>query len=353
MKKAYPYIKNTAVSLVCLTAAFAISLIIQNVFSTQALIPSIFVLAVLVVSILTDGYAYGIASALISVVAVNYAFTFPFFKLNFSIPENLVSAVIMIVIALLTSALTVKLKRQEALKAESEKEKMRANLLRAVSHDLRTPLTAIYGSSSAILENNDSLTEEQKKGMIKGIRDEAKWLTRMVENLLSITKIDSGNVRILKAPTVLDELVDSVIRKFKKQYEEVKINLDLPEELMMIPMDAMLIEQVILNIFENSVQHAEGMSEITLKVCTDSDRAVFEISDDGCGISEEKLKDLFNGVYRSSDNQKRNAGIGLSVCATIIKAHGGEIKAENASGGGAVFKFSLNIEEAEDEHEQI
>ena len=147
MKKFLSQFKNILLLIAIMCAAFGISLLIHKLFDTVALIPAIFVLAVFIISLITEGYGYGIAASFISVLAVNYAFTFPYFRFNFTISENMVSAVIMIIVTLITGALTTKLKRQEAIKAESEKERMRANLLRAVSHDLRTPLTTIYGSN--------------------------------------------------------------------------------------------------------------------------------------------------------------------------------------------------------------
>ena len=226
---------------------------------------------------------------------------------------------------------------------------MRANLLRAVSHDLRTPLTTIYGASSSIIENYEKLNDTQKLQMTKGINEDAEWLIRMVENLLSITRIDSGNIKLLKTPTVLEELIDSVILKFKKRYPSQVVELDIPEELIIVPMDAILIEQVIVNILENTIHHAQGFTKLSLKVFTQNEKALFEISDDGCGIDKERLATIFSGYSNSIDNafdsQKRNAGIGLSVCASIVKAHGGSITAENAQNGGAIFRFTLPIEE--------
>ena len=308
-----------------------------------------FLFALFLISLLTNGYVYGIVAAFISMIAVNYAFTFPFFSINFMIPVNMISAIVMIVIAILTSTLTTQIKRHEAMKAEGEKERMRANLLRAVSHDLRTPLTTIYGSAATLLENRDTLEEEQQTKILQGIKEDSEWLVRMVENLLSITRIDSGNVKIIKTPIVLEELIDSVIVKFRKRYPDFDITLDLPEDIVVIPMDAMLIEQVIVNILENAIQHAEGMTELILRVFVLGKQAIFEIKDNGCGISKEKLPYIFSGYYENkeepSDGQKRNTGIGLSVCKTIIKAHGGDISAENIKGGGAVFRFTLDTEE--------
>ncbi len=323
-------------------------LLFQHLFDVHEHATIIFVFAVFLISFLTKGYACGVFAAFAGTLAVNYAFTFPYFLLNFTIPVNLISAIVMIVISVLTSTLTTKLKKQEAMKAESEKERMRANLLRAVSHDLRTPLTTIYGSSAALLESNDVLNEAQKLKMAEGIKEETEWLIRMVENLLSITRIDRGNVKIIKTPTVLEELVDSVIVKFRKRYPTQRVEIDIPDEIIMIPMDAILIEQVLINLLENAVQHAEGMTELKLSVHESGERAVFEVSDNGCGISQEQMEKLFTGYYVSEkkcgDSRGKNTGIGLSVCATIVNAHGGEIRAENKKESGAVFRFTLDTE---------
>ena len=277
-------IKDLLLTAGILSACFLCSLITNRISQTPMLIPMFFVLGVFLISVLTSGYRWGVAASLISVLAVNYAFTFPYFVLNFTIPVNLISGIIMVAIAVLTSALTTKLKQHEAMKVESEKERMRANLLRAVSHDLRTPLTTIYGSSTTLLENSGGMTEAQKEKILTGIKEDTQWLIRMVENLLSVTRIDSGQVKLVKSPTVLEELVDSVILKFKKRYPDQKVDIHIPEDMVVIPMDAILIEQVIVNILENAVQHAGNMTKLTLQVFTLGKQAVFEISDNGLGI---------------------------------------------------------------------
>ena len=348
-------LKNAAIMLVSLLLSYGVSFLLQNVFDIGEHINSVFIFAVFIVSLLTDGYIYGIVTTLAGAISINYAFTYPYFNVDFSASESIFSAFVMLVISLLTSALTTKLKMWQALKAEGEKERMRANLLRAVSHDLRTPLTTIYGASSSILDNYDKLNDTQKTQMIGGIKEDSEWLIHMVENLLSITRIDSGKVKLIKKPTVLEELIDSVILKFKKSYPAQKVELDMPDDVVIIPMDAILIEQVIINILENAVQHAGDFTRLTLKVFVIGNEAIFEISDNGNGIEKERLEHIFTGYYdkyeENTDTQKRNAGIGLSVCATIIKAHGGKITAENAKGGGAVFRFVLNTEE-EQKNEQ-
>ena len=176
---------------------------------------------------------------------------------------------------------------------------------------------------------------------------------RMVENLLSITRIDSGQIRLIKTPTVLDELIDSVMSKFVKRYPGQKVALETPTEIVVISMDAILMEQVLFNLMENAVLHAEGMTQLGLRVTVEGNQVLFEVTDDGCGLSRERLEDPFT-AYRDEqqlviDGKKRNAGIGLSVCATIVRTHGGEIYAENQPSGGARFWFFLERERMSEE----
>ena len=342
-------LKDILLAVIVLVASFAINMLIKKVFGVDSLIPMIFVLGIFLISLKTNGYLIGIVSSVVSVFAVNYAFTFPYYAFDLISPECVVSVIVMLIIAIMTSTLTTQIKEQQKAHAESEKEKMRANLLRGISHDLRTPLTSICGSTSAIIENYDILDKDQQIKLLSEIREDSKWLNRMVENLLSVTRIDSEKVRVIKTPTVLEELIDAVILKFHKHCPEQKVNVTIPDEFINIPMDALLIEQVIINILENAVFHATGMTEIHLNVTTKDNLAIFEISDNGCGIPKDRLGNLFNGYLERTDvpadSSRSNMGIGLSVCSSIIKAHGSVITAENLKAGGAMFRFALEMEE--------
>ena len=169
------------------------------------------------------------------------------------------------------------------------------------------------------------------------------------DRLLSVTKVDGGNVELIKSSTVLEELIDTVLIRFKKRYPNQKIQVEIPDEFISIPMDALLIEQVIVNILENAVQHAKGMTKLVLRVFVVKNNAIFEIIDDGCGIEKEHMRDIFTGYYEKKtapvDSQKKSMGIGLSVCASIIKAHNGEISVENRAEGGCCFRFALSMED--------
>lgn len=351
MKKYIPILKEALFTLFMLIIAFFLNLTIELLFDTRTHIPMIFVLGVFIISLVTQGYFWGITASLVSVLAVNYFFTYPYYAFDLITPECLSSAVVMLVVAIMTGTLTTQLKLQEKIKAESDKERMRANLLRAVSHDLRTPLTSIYGSSSAIIENYDSLSKEHHLKLLEDVREDAEWLIRMVENLLSVTRIDGQKVQVVKTPTVLEELIDTVLVKFKKRCPNQLVQIEIPDDFISIPMDAMLIEQVLINILENAVDHAKGMTKLIFKVTVEDGKALFHISDDGCGIPQERMSELFTGYLdrntSTTDSSRNNMGIGLSVCYTIIRAHGSIIYAKNNPEGGASFYFSLEMEEAD------
>ncbi len=347
MEKSKMILRDLATTGLILSIAFGICMILSWLLNIDEHVSTVYVFAVFLISLLTEGYRWGLVAAFIGIFLVDYAFTVPYFTID------LLSAIVMFSIATLTSALTLQKRYHQAARNEAEKERMRANLLRAVSHDLRTPLTTIYGSSSALLENKDTLTPLQEHQMLRGIQEDAQWLIRMVENLLSITRIDGTGVSILKTPTALDELLDAVLQKFQKLYPRQKVILSIPDEIVMIPMDAILMEQVLINLLENAVRHGKGMTRLELSVTVADSLATFSIADNGCGISPERLNGLFNGYFDAgkapADGQKRNTGIGLSVCATIIRAHEGTITAENRVEGGALFRFTLNTEEFTDE----
>ena len=210
----------------------------------ETYVPLVYVLCVLLVSLLTDGYLCGTVVSLLSVFAVNYVFTYPYMNFNFSLSGYPLTFLTMLAVSLTVNTLTATLKRQERIRMEAETERMRANLLRAISHDLRTPLTAISGSAITLLEN-DNLPDWQKKKLLGSINDDAEWLIRMVENLLSVTRIGLESARIEKQDEVAEEVIFSAISKFKAHFPGVAVTPQLPESVMLVPMDPVLIQQVV------------------------------------------------------------------------------------------------------------
>jgi two-component system sensor histidine kinase KdpD len=235
---------------------------------------------------------------------------------------------------------------QRRILVESEKEKMRSNLLRAISHDLRTPLTGILGASSAILENGDSLDKLTHNQLISNIKEDSQWLIRMVENLLSVTRINEGTMNVTKSPEAAEEIVAEAISRIRKRFPDRKVPVKVPDELLLVPMDGTLIEQVLINLLENAIKHTPENSMVEVKVRKDRQNAVFEVIDNGEGIAEQDFPYLFESYVpngkRSADSS-RGMGIGLSICMSIVKAHHGKMEAANKMTGGAVFRFTLPL----------
>ena len=312
--------------------------------------PMVFLFAVALISRLTRGYFYGVAAAVLSVFAINFAFTVPIMSFNFSLAGYPLTFLVLLTTALLMSAMTTQLKRQEERNYRARLEEMRANLLRAVSHDLRTPLTSISAAASLLSEESESIPPERRRAMLGEISDDAQWLIRMVENLLSITRVgEAADVR--KTPEAAEEVISEAVRKYRARFNTPAASVSLPEELVMVPMDAILIRQVLSNLLENAAFHAAGAKHVRVALRVEGDEAVFEVADDGEGIPEARLKTLFDPSAArpgdSSIHSRNNMGIGLSVCRTIVMAHGGALSARNLEGGGACFRFTLPMKEEE------
>ncbi|WP_314060236.1 sensor histidine kinase KdpD [uncultured Vagococcus sp.] len=255
---------------------------------------------------------------------------------------------------LITSQLSLALEgqqladKQQRIMIENEKEKMRGNLLRAISHDLRTPLTGILGASSAMLENKGKLSAELEVQLLNDIKEDSEWLIRMVENLLSVTRIDEGTMRVKKVPEAVEEIVGAAVSRIRKRFKHQAIKVVAPSELLLVPMDGKLIEQVLINLLENGIKHSGTIEAIEVTVEGQGNEAVFTVSDHGSGLSEmtlEKLQNNFQGEPLIPVDNKRGLGIGLSICQTIVAAHGGILTGENDSQGGAVLRFSLPLRE--------
>ncbi len=328
----------------------------ENVPSNPASanISLVYITALVLVARFTNGYVYGIIASLIGVICVNFLFTYPYFAFNFTLSGYPVTFVFMLIISITISAMTTQIKLQgkvllerEKLLMEAEKEKMRANLLRSVSHDLRTPLTGIIGNTSTYIDNISTLDEDEKLKIVSHINEDSNWLLNMVENLLSVTRIDERSMKIAMLPESVEEVVAEAIQRLQKRLPEARFQVKVPENFLMIPMDAMLIEQVLINLLENAIIHSKTTLPVELTVKEDSASVAFRVKDYGIGIEPERLPIIFDGTpYTPSTRPDghKGMGIGLSICKTIITAHNGQIRAENHE-NGCIFTFTLPKEE--------
>ena len=310
----------------------------------------VYITTLVLVSRFTTGYFYGIAFSLVGVICVNYLFTYPYFNLNFTLTGYPITFLFMLIISITISAMTSQIISQnevilerEKLLMEAEKEKMRANLLRSVSHDLRTPLTGIIGNTSTYIDNATTLSENEKLDVVKQINEDSNWLLHMVENLLSVTRIDERSMKIATSMESVEEVVAEAIMRLRKRIPDTDILVQVPDTFLMIPMDAMLIEQVIINLVENAVVHSKSELPIELTITENTDTVSFQIKDYGIGIAPERLSSIFDGspyTPQTSSDIHKGMGIGLTICKTIISAHNGSINASNHE-NGCLFTFIL------------
>jgi two-component system sensor histidine kinase KdpD len=233
------------------------------------------------------------------------------------------------------------------LREETAKERYRSNLLRAISHDIRTPLSGIIGTSEMLMNitKNDMLSYEYAKE----INSDAIWLHSLVENILSLTRLRDGNIALKKQSEAIEEIIGTAIARLKKQYPECNITVTVPNDLLFVPMDAKLIEQVFINLMDNAVKYNGSNVKIEIEVYEEDKNAVVKVSDNGKGIKSQDLAHLFETFYKSDNKSeigKKGVGLGLSICETIIKAHSGTISAKNRENKkGAEFCFKLPLKD--------
>jgi two-component system sensor histidine kinase KdpD len=238
--------------------------------------------------------------------------------------------------------------KQQRSKLEVERERLRGNLLRAISHDLRTPLTGILGATGTMLDHDDVLEKKVKMDLLQGVYEDASWLIHAVENILSITRMDEGKVELIKSMEAVEEVVAESISRIKKLAVNHIIRIKIPDELILVPMDGMLIGQVLVNLLDNAIKYTPDGSIIELNSHLDGEKLIFEIADNGNGISEVDLPLIFDRFYIASTlnhTGRRGTGLGLAICKSIISAHGGEISVFNNLSGGATLKFVLPVKE--------
>lgn len=239
---------------------------------------------------------------------------------------------------------------QQRIKFNEEiaQERFRGNLLRSISHDLRTPLSGIIGTSEMLL--NMTAEDDLRYPFMAGIHKDANWLHSLVENILSLTRLQDGKLVINKEEEAAEEVIGAAIRHISRHYPEYEIAVNVPDELLLVPMDAKLIRQVLINLLDNAVKHTTPHDEISISVTKDAEKrcAVFSVRDSGKGIAASDLPNIFQMFYTSRakhSDAKPGIGLGLPICDAVVKAHGGNITACNrADGPGAELSFTLPLE---------
>ena len=225
-----------------------------------------------------------------------------------------------------------------------KKEQFRSDLLRSISHDLRTPLTSIYGNADVLLNDNGNLKNDKKNALYKNIYDDSLWLINLVENLLSMTSIEDGSVKLRIEPEVIEDVIDESLSHVSRIKDNRKIKVNISDDFLMADMDARLIVQVLINLINNAIKYTENDSTISINAYQIEDYVYIEVCDNGSGIEDkdkDKIFEKFYTVNHSIVDSKKSMGLGLALCKSIVEAHGGVISVKDNHPTGAIFTFSL------------
>lgn len=239
-------------------------------------------------------------------------------------------------------------REKREIEEKARAEALRANLLRAISHDLRTPLTNISGTAALLMENE--LPEDKRRQMYTAVYDDARWLINLVENLLSITRMEGGSQIENMQPELLEDIFSEAVSHADRKLSEHELSVVLGDELLMAYMDARLIIQVIINLLNNAVKYTPPGSRIRLLAEAEKDRVLISVADDGNGIDDDaknKIFDMFFTAGKASSDARRGLGLGLALCKSIVEAHGGSISVSDNVPHGAVFTFDLRKAEVQ------
>ena len=300
---------NTLFTLTLLGIATALAfLFFSFVSENTANIALLYIIAQILIARYTNGYLYGLFSSVFSVICINFFFTYPFFRLNFTLSGYPVTFIGMLIITLLTTATT-----------------------------------------SRLLSDGSILSDAEKRELLENIENDSSWLLNMVENLLSVTRInDTVTHQVNKTPEIVEEVVAEAVQRLKKRFPSASIIVHVPTDYLLIPMDAILIEQVLINLLENALIHSGSIHSPELTVTDHPDHVTFCVKDFGHGLNPDVIPDIFSGICHNtgSVDSHKGMGIGLSICKTIIDAHNGYIEAKNHT-NGALFLFTLPKEEEE------
>ena len=238
------------------------------------------------------------------------------------------------------------LEEREKAAVMAKNEQLRANLLRSISHDLRTPLTAISGNADVLLSDDGALDDERRKGLLRDIRSDAMWLNATVENLLAITRLENGEVHLSTTVELLDDIIEEALRHVSPDAEFHHIQAVPSSDLMLVDVDARLMVQVVVNLVNNAIAYTPAGSHICIACHAEGDKVIVCVKDDGPGLAEKDRGHVFESFYTAGHalaDAKRSVGLGLALCKSIVEAHGGSIGVDAVEPHGCAFEFSLPL----------
>ena len=232
----------------------------------------------------------------------------------------------------------------------AENERLRANLLRSISHDLRSPLTSISGNASNLISNSERFSPLERQQIYGDIYDDSMWLINLVENLLAVTKIEEGKMELRLLNELLEDIVNEALKHVDRHIAERKLTLKLSDDIILVKADPRLIVQLIINLVDNAVKYSDEHSEITIETGKEDSMAYLKVIDEGRGIPDEMKPRIFDMFYTGANklaDSRRSLGLGLSLCKSIVNAHGGKISLKDNEPSGCIFEILLPTGEVE------
>ncbi|TAN52476.1 MAG: DUF4118 domain-containing protein [Methylococcaceae bacterium] len=292
------------------------------------------------------GRGASILASLLSAPAFAYFYAPPIFSLVMADSENIIGLLVMLLVANVTSGLVERIGSQAAIAAQAEAEALRNSLLSAISHDLRTPLTRIVGTAGTLAEQDSVLTPAERQEFTLAIQDEAQRMADLMSKILDMARLSAGKIVLHQEWNALEEIVGGTLTRLDGLLQERPVSIHLPENLPLLWVDAVLLQQVLMNLIENAVKYTPDGSPIDISAACLPAGLRVAVADRGPGIAEGQRERLFEKFYRMApESAQSGVGLGLALCRAIVAAHGGAIGVEPRDGGGAVFFLTLQLHE--------
>jgi two-component system, OmpR family, sensor histidine kinase KdpD len=301
-----------------------------------------FYLLAVVIAAIRWGQGPAIVTSVLSVLAFDFFLVPPYLTLNVHDFEYLFTFAAFLIVGLIVSTLASKVRAQII---QRQTEKLHSALLNSISHDLKTPLVSITGALSAMLDSRSNLDTQQKQELLETARVESERLNHIVNNILDMTRTESGVLRISKKPCDLRDFIGACFEQVKDKIGSRTIKIDIPKDMPEVAVDFPYMLKAVLNVIDNALKYSPDRSPIEIEVSCTSKTARIVVRDHGDGISKDDLGKIFNKFYRVERVQNvQGTGLGLSISRNIIEAHAGHIRAESISGCGAAFIIELPLE---------
>jgi two-component system sensor histidine kinase KdpD len=334
-KKIYPYL--ISIGLVFIMTLF-------GEFVKRKLEPTnivMFYLLAVVISAIRWGQGPAIVTSILSVLAFDFFLVPPYLTLSVAALQYIFTFIAFLIVGVVVSTLASKTREQVI---QRQTEKLQTALLNSISHDLRTPLVSITGSLTALLDSDSGLDDATRRELLETAFEESERLNRLVINLLDMTRMEAGALRIIRKPCELRDVLGASLEQLKEKIGPRNIRIDIPRDFPEVSMDFSFIMKVFFNVIDNALKYSPVDAPIDIRATAFKDKVIIEVKDQGIGIPQGDLERIFEKFYRVERPQKiSGTGLGLSICKGIIEAHGGQISAQNNPDKGATFNITIPL----------